>query len=135
MKALRGVIAATVIPHLPDECAPAGLRVAVDRYEEHCGWLVRSGCSGVAVNSSTGESGSLTVHERRMITRAAVRAVGSSAERANHAAEDGADAVTCLPPLGCAPTFSEVMRHFEAVAEVGLALVVCNDPWICQVDI
>jgi 4-hydroxy-tetrahydrodipicolinate synthase len=150
VKALRGVIAATVIPYLPDECAPAGLRVDVDRYEEHCGWLVRSGCSGVVVNSSMGESGSLTVRERRMITRAAVRAVGSSAgvavgvhgggahqvaERANHAAEDGADAVMCLPPLGYAPTFSEVMRHFEAVAEVGLPLVVCNDPWICQVDL
>ncbi|MFC3895760.1 dihydrodipicolinate synthase family protein [Lentzea rhizosphaerae] len=150
MKELHGVIAATVIPYLPDERAPAGLRVAVDRYEEHCRWLVRSGCSGVVVNSSMGESGSLTVRERRTVTRAAVRALEGSAdvvvgvhgggghqvaERANHAAEDGADAVMCLPPLGYEPTFSEVLRHFGAVAEVGVPLVVCNDPWICQVDL
>jgi hypothetical protein len=54
VKELRGVIAATVIPYLPDERAPAGLRVSVGRYEEHCRRLVRSGCSGVVVNSSMG---------------------------------------------------------------------------------
>jgi 4-hydroxy-tetrahydrodipicolinate synthase len=150
VKEFSGVMAATVVPYQSDDRAPAGLRVDVARYESHCDWLVSSGCAGVVVNSSMGEDGSLTPDERREVTRAAVRAVGTSAqvvvgvhdlgahqvvERARYAAEDGGDAVLCLPPLAYEPTFSEVMRHFEAVAEVGLPVVVCNNPAICQVDL
>lgn len=145
-----GVIAATTVPYASDDRAPAGLRVDVDHYERHCERLVRSGCTGLVVNTSMGESGSLTDDERRAVTRAAVRAAGPSATvvaavhdtgshqvvtRARHAADDGAGAVLCLPPLEYEPTFSEVMRHFEAVAAVGLPVVVCNSPSICQVDL
>ena len=150
VKEFGGVIAASVIPYQSDERAPAGLRVDVARYESHCDWLMRSGCAGVVVNSSMGEDGALTTDERRELTRAAVRAAGTSAqvvvgvhglgahrvvERATHAAEDGADAVLCLPPLAYEPTFAELMRHFEAVSGVGLPVVVCNNPAVCQVDL
>lgn len=145
-----GVIAATTVPYAFDDRAPAGLRVDVDHYERHCARLVRDGCTGLVVNTSMGERGSLTDEERRSLTRSAVRAAGPSARvvaavhdtgshqvvaRARHAADDGAGAVLCLPPLGYEPTFSEVMRHFEAVAGVGLPVVVCNSPSNCGIDL
>ncbi|MBM7771319.1 4-hydroxy-tetrahydrodipicolinate synthase [Actinokineospora baliensis] len=147
---LDGVIVATALPYTPDATAPAGLRPDLDRYAEHCRWLVDSGCRGVGPNGSLGEYSSLTDDERRQVARTAVEAVGNDgivvvgvhgvgAHQARHwaelAADDGADGVLCLPPTMYRANPREVVEHFTAVASVGLPVMVYNNPIDTKVDL
>lgn len=148
--ALEGVIVATALPYRADPSAPAGLAVDYGRYAEHCRWLVANGCHGVGPNGSLGEYSSLTDQERRTVARTAVEAVGGSSavvvgvhavgsHQARHwaelAAEDGADAVLCLPPTMYRANEGEILAHFEAVASVGLPVMVYNNPIDTKVDL
>lgn len=147
---LDGVIVATALPYAEDPTAPAGLRVDLDRYAEHCRWLVDSGCRGVGPNGSLGEYSSLTADERRAVARTAIETVGDDGvvvvgvhgvgahearAWAEKAAEDGADGLLCLPPTVYRANDSEVMHHFEQVASVGLPLMVYNNPLDTKVDL
>lgn len=147
---LDGVIVATALPYAEDASAPAGLRVDLDRYAEHCRWLIDNGCRGVGPNGSLGEYSSLTAEERRAVARTAIEAVGDDGivvvgvhgvgahqarEWAEKAAEDGADGVLCLPPTMYRANTSEVMHHFEQVASVGLPVMVYNNPIDTKVDL
>jgi dihydrodipicolinate synthase/N-acetylneuraminate lyase len=147
---LGGVIVATALPYREDPAAPAGLAVDYDRYAEHCRWLVENGCRGVGPNGSLGEYSSLTDEERRRVARTAIEAVGGEgvvvvgvhgpgAHQARHwaelAAEDGADGVLCLPPTMYRANEREVLAHFAAVAEVGLPVMVYNNPIDTKVDL
>ncbi|UVS78644.1 dihydrodipicolinate synthase family protein [Actinokineospora sp. UTMC 2448] len=147
---LDGVIVATALPYAEDPAAPAGLRVDLDRYAEHCRWLVDSGCRGVGPNGSLGEYSSLTDAERRAVARAAVDAVGDDGvvvvgvhgpgwhqakAWAEQAAEDGAHGVLCLPPTMYRANTAEVVRHFAEVASVGLPVMVYNNPIDTKVDL
>src|SRR3954468_21493853 len=76
---LDGVIVATALPYAEDASAPAGLRPDLDRYAEHCRWVVDNGCRGVGPNGSLGEYSSLTDAERREVARTAIAAVGGDA--------------------------------------------------------
>jgi 4-hydroxy-tetrahydrodipicolinate synthase len=40
---LDGVIVATALPYAEDASAPAGLRPDLDRFAEHCRWVVENG--------------------------------------------------------------------------------------------
>jgi dihydrodipicolinate synthase/N-acetylneuraminate lyase len=147
---LDGVIVATALPYAEDPSAPAGLRVDLDRYAEHCRWLVDNGCHGVGPNGSLGEYSSLTDEERRAVAKTAIDAVGGNgivvvgvhgvgAHQARHwaevAAEDGADGVLCLPPTLYRANPGEVIDHFAAVAAVGLPVMVYNNPFDTKVDL
>jgi 4-hydroxy-tetrahydrodipicolinate synthase len=147
---LGGVIVATALPYREDPAAPAGLAVDYDRYAEHCRWLVENGCRGVGPNGSLGEYSSLTDEERRRVARTAIEAVGGEgvvvvgvhgpgSHQARHwaelAAEDGADGVLCLPPTMYRANEREVLAHFAAVAEVGLPVMVYNNPIDTKVDL
>ncbi|GLW91894.1 dihydrodipicolinate synthase family protein [Actinokineospora globicatena] len=147
---LDGVIVATALPYTPDDAAPAGLRPDLDRYAEHCQWLVESGCRGVGPNGSLGEYSSLTDVERREVARTAIDAVGDNgivvvgvhgvgAHQAKYwaevAAEDGAHGVLCLPPTMYRANPGEVIEHFAAVASVGLPVMVYNNPIDTKVDL
>jgi 1-pyrroline-4-hydroxy-2-carboxylate deaminase len=147
---LDGVIVATALPYAEDPGAPAGLRVDLDRYAEHCRWLVDNGCHGIGPNGSLGEYSSLTDEERRAVARTAIEAVGDKGvvvvgvhgvgshqarQWAEAAAEDGADGVLCLPPTLYRANPSEVVAHFAAVAEVGLPVMVYNNPFDTKVDL
>ncbi|GAA2988759.1 dihydrodipicolinate synthase family protein [Actinokineospora diospyrosa] len=147
---LDGVIVATALPYAPEAAAPAGLRPDLDRYAEHCRWLVESGCRGVGPNGSLGEYSSLTDDERRQVARTAIEAVGDDgivvvgvhgvgAHQARYwaelAAEDGADGVLCLPPTMYRANPREVIEHFTAVASVGLPVMVYNNPIDTKVDL
>ena len=147
---LGGVIVATALPYRQDPAAPAGLAVDYDRYAEHCRWLVENGCRGVGPNGSLGEYSSLTDEERRRVARTAIEAVGGSgvvvvgvhgpgSHQARHwaelAAEDGADGVLCLPPTMYRASRADVLAHFEAVASVGLPVMVYNNPIDTKVDL
>jgi 1-pyrroline-4-hydroxy-2-carboxylate deaminase len=147
---LDGVIVATALPYAEDSSAPAGLKVDLDRYADHCRWLVDNGCHGVGPNGSLGEYSSLTDEERRAVARTAIDAVrgkgivvvgvhgvGSHQARqwAELAAEDGADGVLCLPPTLYRANTREVIDHFTAVAAVGLPVMVYNNPFDTKVDL
>ncbi|QKW10739.1 dihydrodipicolinate synthase family protein [Streptomyces sp. NA04227] len=147
---LGGVVVATALPYAEDPAAPAGLAVDYDRYAEHCKWLVDNGCDGVGPNGSLGEYSSLTDEERRRVARTAVEAVGGAgkvvvgvhgvgAHQAKYwaeiAAEDGADGVLCLPPTMYRANRAEILGHFEAVASVGLPVMVYNNPLDTKVDL
>jgi len=117
---------------------------------EHCRWLVDNGCRGVGPNGSLGEYSSLTDDERRRVARTAIEAVGEDgvvvvgvhgvgahqAQRwAERAAEDGAHGVLCLPPTMYRANRGEILAHFEAVASVGLPVMVYNNPLDTKVDL
>ncbi len=147
---LDGVIVATALPYLEDAAAPAGLRPDLDRYAEHCRWLVENGCRGVGPNGSLGEYSSLSDDERRAVARTAIDAVGNDGvvvvgvhgvgahqarAWAEKAAEDGADGVLCLPPTMYRANRGEVIHHFSEVAKAGLPVMVYNNPIDTKVDL
>jgi 4-hydroxy-tetrahydrodipicolinate synthase len=150
MTSLRGVIVATALPYAPDAAAPAGLRVDLDRYAEHCRWLVANGCRGVAPNGSLGEYSSLTDAERAAVVTTAVAAVGADGvvipgvsapgahqarAWAEQAAEAGAHGVLCLPPTMYRASDAEIIDHFTQVAAAGLPVMVYNNPIDTKVDL
>ncbi|MFF0265495.1 dihydrodipicolinate synthase family protein [Kribbella sp. NPDC004536] len=147
---LEGVIVATALPYAEDASAPAGLRPDLDKYAEHCRWLVENGCRGVGPNGSLGEYSSLTDDERRAVARTAIEAVGDEGvvvvgvhgvgshqarAWAEKAAEDGADGVLCLPPTMYRANRGEVIAHFTEVAKAGLPVMVYNNPLDTKVDL
>ncbi|TCC53546.1 dihydrodipicolinate synthase family protein [Kribbella capetownensis] len=147
---LEGVIVATALPYAEDASAPAGLRPDLDKYAEHCRWLVDNGCRGVGPNGSLGEYSSLTDDERRAVARTAIEAVGNDGivvvgvhgvgahqarGWAEKAAEDGATGVLCLPPTMYRANRGEVIHHFTEVAKAGLPVMVYNNPHDTKVDL
>lgn len=147
---LDGVIVATALPYAEDATAPAGLRPDLDKFAEHCRWLVDNGCRGVGPNGSLGEYSSLTDDERRAVARTAIEAVGDDGvvvvgvhgvgahqarAWAEKAAEDGADGVLCLPPTMYRANRGEVLHHFSEVAKAGLPVMVYNNPIDTKVDL
>ncbi|MFE7507760.1 dihydrodipicolinate synthase family protein [Promicromonospora sp. NPDC057488] len=147
---LGGVIVATTLAFKPDESAPAGLAVDYEKFAAHCEFLIDNGCRGVGPNGSLGEYSSLTDDERRKVIQTAVKAVdgrglvvagvhGVGSHQAKHwaelAAEDGADGVLLLPPTIYRANRSEVIAHYAAVNEVGLPIMIYNNPIDTKVDL
>lgn len=149
-KSLGGVVVATALPYREDTRAPAGLAVDLERYGDHCRWLVENGCDGVGPNGSLGEYSSLTDDERRAVARTAIEAVrgagtvivgvhGAGSHQAvrwaEAAGEDGADGVLCLPPTLYRANRGEILAHYEKVAAVGLPVMAYNNPLDTKVDL
>ena len=147
---LGGVVVATTLPFTPDDGAPAGLAVDYERYAQHCAWLVDNGVRGIGPNGSLGEYSSLTDEERRRVVRTAVEAVDGRAivvagvhgvgwhqarGWAEAAAEDGADGVLLLPPTLYRANREEVLTHYRKVDEVGLPIMMYNNPIDTKVDL
>ncbi|MFI6781645.1 dihydrodipicolinate synthase family protein [Micromonospora sp. NPDC050276] len=147
---LRGVIVATALPYKENPSAPAGLEVDYDRYAAHCDWLISKGCRGVGPNGSLGEYSSLTDQERRKVVQVAVEAVagrglvvagvhGTGWHQAKHwaelAADDGADAVLALPPTTYRASRAQVVEHYARIDEVGLPIMIYNNPIDTKVDL
>ena len=147
---LRGVIVATALPYRENPAAPAGLEVDFDRFAEHCDWLVSNGCRGVGPNGSLGEYSALTDAERRRVVQVAVEAVagrgivvagvhGPGWHQARHwaelAAEDGADGLLALPPTMYRASREQVVEHFARIGEVGLPVMIYNNPIDTKVDL
>jgi 4-hydroxy-tetrahydrodipicolinate synthase len=104
--------------------------------------LVASGSDGVVVNGTTGESPTLTHPERVALLKAVrtalpdhtvVMGTGSNSTAATklatfEAKEAGADAALVVAPYYNKPPQEGLVAHFEAVADVGLPVILYNIP-------
>jgi 1-pyrroline-4-hydroxy-2-carboxylate deaminase len=144
MTRFPGIYVATTTPFSAD------LSLDLDRYRDHCRWLVEEGVDGLIPVGSLGEYESLSLDERRSVVTTAIEAAdgrvkvvpgvsGPSsllvADHTQHAKDVGADGVMVLPPTNHSPTLDELVAHFSAVAEVGLPMIVYNNPFSTRVDL
>jgi 4-hydroxy-tetrahydrodipicolinate synthase len=112
--------------------------------------LLEAGVHGIVGTGTMGEAGSLSARERRDVIAAIVEAVdgrvpiiagvsAGTAEQAGayaaHAADAGAVALMCLPPLGYRADEDELIAFYAAVgADTGLPLMLYNNPEASGVD-
>lgn len=142
--AWHGVLVATALPYDRE------LRVDLDAFADHIGWLAENGCDGVVCNGSLGEYPVLTVEERTAVMRTAIEAApagfsvipgtgayGAMESRrwAETAAELGAPAVMALPPNAYRGDERAVMEHFGEVAKAGLPVMAYNNPIDTKIDL
>jgi 4-hydroxy-tetrahydrodipicolinate synthase len=147
---LGGVVVATTLAFKPDASAPAGLAVDYDRFAAHCDFLINNGCRGVGPNGSLGEYSSLTDAERRQVVQVAVQTVAGrglvvagvhgvgwhqAQQWAQYAKDDGADGVLLLPPTIYRANRGEIIEHYTRVNEVGLPIMLYNNPFDTKVDL
>jgi 4-hydroxy-tetrahydrodipicolinate synthase len=147
---LGGVVVATTLAFKEDSSAPAGLAVDYDKFAAHCDFLINNGCRGVGPNGSLGEYSSLTDAERRKVVQVAVETVAGrglvvagvhgvgwhqAKQWAEYAKEDGADGVLLLPPTIYRANRREIIEHYTRVNEVGLPIMLYNNPFDTKVDL
>ncbi|MEV0196828.1 dihydrodipicolinate synthase family protein [Nonomuraea sp. NPDC050691] len=139
----QGVMVATALPLRDD------LTVDLDRYAEHCRWLVDNGCDGIVPNGSLGEYQTLTPEERAQVMETAVEAVGGrnvmagagaygaaeSRAWAERAGEAGCGSVLLLPPNAYRAGEDAVLGHYREVAKAGVPVVAYNNPYDTKVDL
>jgi 4-hydroxy-tetrahydrodipicolinate synthase len=110
--------------------------------------LVAAGSDGVVVNGTTGESPTLSADERLQLLdavraalpeHAVVMGTGTYSTAASvaltrEALQRGADAALAVTPYYNKPTQDGLVAHFEAIADVGLPLVLYNIPSRCVIN-
>jgi 4-hydroxy-tetrahydrodipicolinate synthase len=120
------VLVAMVTPFLGDGS------LDVDGAQRLAAHLVDSGCDGLVVNGTTGESPTTDEHEKQLLVRAVVDAVGDravvvagagsndtahSVELARSAEKAGARGLLVVSPYYNKPPQAGLMLHFSAVAD------------------
>jgi 4-hydroxy-tetrahydrodipicolinate synthase len=140
-----GIIPAVITPFADDDAVDvAGLRANVEA-------LLAAGMTGLVATGTMGEAGSLDDAERRLVVETCVDAVagrvpvvvgvssGSTAASSRHAraaADAGASAVMCLPPLNYRGTARELAAFYDAVGEAGgLPIMAYNNPEASGMDL
>ncbi len=110
--------------------------------------LVAGGCDGVVVNGTTGESPTLHADERLAMLdavraalpdHAVVMGTGSydtaaSVALTREAMQRGADAALVVTPYYNKPPEEGLIAHYEAIADVGLPVVMYNIPSRCVIN-
>lgn len=117
--------------------------VDYDRFGELIEFQVESGVDGIVPVGTTGESPTLNVKEHHQVVEFAVKAAagrikviagtgGNSTAEAldltSHAREAGADGTLQVTPYYNKPNQQGLIRHFSAVADIGLPVVLYNIP-------
>jgi len=110
--------------------------------------LVAAGSDGVVVNGTTGESPTLTAGERLALLDAVRTALPEHAvlmgtgtnstaktvAETRQAMEHGADAALVVTPYYNKPPQEGLIAHYQAVADVGLPVVLYNIPSRCMIN-
>lgn len=138
------IMAALVTPMSADES------VNHDLLESLVDSFIGRGVEGIYCNGSTGEGLLLSVEERAEVTRSAIRAaagrvpvvahVGSlrtqdSIDLAQAAKDDGAIAVSMIPPIYYSHSTAVIEAHYRAVMDaVDLPMIVYNIPQFTGVE-
>lgn len=146
---IAGVLAPVVTPFRKDYAPDA------ERFVRHCRWLLKSGCSGLAVFGTNSEANSMSVAEKRKLLEALVAggvpaaslmpgtghcALTDSIEMTRAAVEMGCAGVLMLPPFyykgvpdeGLYRNFAEVI---ERVGDERLQVYLYHIPPVSQVPI
>ncbi|MEM7262262.1 MAG: 4-hydroxy-tetrahydrodipicolinate synthase [Planctomycetota bacterium] len=133
---IHGVYTALVTPFREDGVDFAALEQLIEHQ-------IEAGIHGLVPCGTTGESATLTVAEHDVVVKFTVDTVagrvpvlagaGSNSTieavaRTRHAAEVGADATLHIMPYYNKPGQKGMVRHVEAVAEVGVPIVLYNIP-------
>ncbi|MEJ8570441.1 dihydrodipicolinate synthase family protein [Microbaculum marinum] len=133
----NGVFSAVATPFAADGS------VDWPRFEALLDLLISEGVTGVIVAGSTGEYYSQVESERielfqraykHVAGRVTVIAGTSAIEHANTIALTGAarkigfDGCMILPPVYCLPTPQEIEAYFQEVADIGLPVMIYNNP-------
>lgn len=134
---IRGVLTAMVTPfHEDGRLDETGAR-------RLAAWLVENGSHGLVVFATTGESPTLSDDEKLALLRSVRDEVGDettivcgtgsndtrhSVKLTEAAAAAGADAVLAVTPYYNKPTFAGLRAHYEAIAEIGLPVILYNIP-------
>jgi 4-hydroxy-tetrahydrodipicolinate synthase len=149
VKRIEGVLSPVVTPFRKDYSPDA------ERFVKHCKWLLKSGCSGLAVFGTNSEANSMSVAEKRKLLEALVAggvpasslmpgtghcALSDSIEMTRAAVELGCAGVLMLPPFyykgvpdeGLFRNFAEVI---ERVGDERLQLYLYHIPPVSQVAI
>jgi 4-hydroxy-tetrahydrodipicolinate synthase len=108
MTELSGVLAPALTPF------DAALEPDVPRFIAHCQWLLRTGCSGLAVFGTTSEANSLSVDERERMLDALLEA--------------GTPAARLLPGTGCS-ALPDTVRLTRRAIQAGCAGVLMLPPF------
>ncbi|HZM33548.1 MAG TPA: dihydrodipicolinate synthase family protein [Burkholderiales bacterium] len=146
---IAGVLAPVITPFRKDYAPDA------ERFVRHCRWLLKSGCSGLAVFGTNSEANSLSVAEKRNLLESLVTggvppsalmpgtghcALSDSIEMTRAAVEIGCAGVLMLPPFyykgvpdeGLYRNFAEVI---ERVGDERLQVYLYHIPPVSQVPI
>ena len=146
---IEGVLSPVVTPFRKDYAPDA------ERFVRHCRWLLKSGCSGLAVFGTNSEANSMSVPEKRRLLEALVAggvpaaalmpgtghsALSDSIEMTRAAVQLGCAGVLMLPPFyykgvsdeGLYRNFAEVI---ERVGDERLRLYLYHIPPVSQVAI
>jgi 4-hydroxy-tetrahydrodipicolinate synthase len=134
---LSGSLVAIVTPMLPGGALDLdALRALID-------WHVAEGTAGIVIVGTTGESPTVDVEEHRLLIRTAVEhtagriaviagtganATAEAIALTRYAKEVGADSCLSVVPYYNKPTQEGLYRHFAAIAESGLPVILYNVP-------
>jgi 4-hydroxy-tetrahydrodipicolinate synthase len=148
-KRIEGVLSPVVTPFKRDYAPDA------ERFVRHCRWLLKNGCSGLAVFGTNSEANSLSVPEKRRLLEALIaggvpaaalmpgtghNALPDSIELTREAVKLGCGGVLMLPPFyykgvsdeGLYRNFAEII---ERVGDERLQLYLYHIPPVSQVPI
>src|SRR5947208_3581194 len=148
-KRIEGVLAPVITPFRKDYAPDA------ERFVRHCRWLLKNGCSGLAVFGTNSEANSMSVPEKRRLLEALIAggiapaalmpgtghcALTDSVELTRAALEMGCAGVLMLPPFyyknlpdeGLYRNFAEVI---ERVGDERLQVYLYHIPPVSQVPI
>jgi 4-hydroxy-tetrahydrodipicolinate synthase len=134
---LTGSLVAIATPMHP------GGALDLDALRSLIDWHVASGTAGIVVVGTTGESPTVDVEEHRLLIRTAVEhtagriaviagtganATAEALALTRYAKEVGADSCLSVVPYYNKPTQEGLYRHFAAIAEIGLPVILYNVP-------
>ncbi|ANK79503.1 MAG: 4-hydroxy-tetrahydrodipicolinate synthase [Rhizobiales bacterium NRL2] len=139
---IKGSIPALITPFQNGAVDEAGFRKFVE-------WQIAEGSTGLVPMGTTGESPTLSHDEHRRVVELCIEVAdgrvpviagtGSNNTReaiglTRHAKEAGADACLVVTPYYNKPNQEGLYRHFEALNEIGLPIIMYNIPPRSVVD-
>ena len=143
---LKGLYPAAILPFTKND------EIDYEGFKKNLKYLIDSGCAGVCVNGSTGEAINLTREERKNVIKTArdfcppdflvIAGTGApttrvAVQQTADAKAAGADVALVITPFNCIPNKTGLVKHYEAVADVGLPILLYNLPEHtgCEIDL
>ena len=115
---IEGVLSPVVTPFRKDYAPDA------ERFVRHCRWLLKSGCSGLAVFGTNSEANSMAVPEKRRLLEALVAGGVPAAKlmpgTGHSALSDSIEMTRAAVQLGCAGVLMLPPFYYKGVSDEGL---------------